>query len=60
MAEKFRPIERRVRVEELLQLLQLSRRTFYRRIAEKKYPPLNKDGRISFYSESVVQELVNQ
>ena len=50
--------ERRVRLQEAWTRLGVSKRTFYRRVAEQVYPEPLRDGGIRFYLESVLTNLL--
>ena len=54
------PCERRVRVREICGRLGIARRTLYRRIADGLYPPLQRDGGIAYYLESLLLRLVQR
>jgi predicted DNA-binding transcriptional regulator AlpA len=50
--------DRRIRKPEVLKLTGYENRTFYRRIADGLFPKPEKDGRMSFWRLSQVQEFL--
>jgi predicted DNA-binding transcriptional regulator AlpA len=53
------PIERRVRIDELMQLTGMSRTTVWRRVKSKNLHAPAKDGGITFWNHSWVAEYMN-